>query len=169
MNTKVFEQRAGTAKGCSAAPFSSAVADSEAAVDSALQDADQLPPRPGPDLDSWDLGSLCPNSLVWCYCRLFLSDYCYWVIRDLGWICIHKSWVTSIVTCVNSLLFLGASVAWRAGGGISSLVLPVPEKGWGLAYRKEYSPDTCKVRISLATWTLSPKVPWWFLLKCILR
>ena len=30
------------------------------------------------DLDSWDSGLLFLNSLVWCYCWLFLSDYyCY--------------------------------------------------------------------------------------------
>ena len=52
------------AKRCSTALIHPALGDSEAAVDSALQDAHQLPPRPGLNLDSWDLGLLFPNSLV---------------------------------------------------------------------------------------------------------
>ena len=52
------------AKRCSIAITDPALADSEAIVDSALQDADWLPPGQGPDLDPWESGSLSPNSLV---------------------------------------------------------------------------------------------------------
>lgn len=39
-------------------------ADSEAAVDSAFEEADLLPPGPRRDLNSGDLGLLCPNSFL---------------------------------------------------------------------------------------------------------
>ena len=66
--------------------------DSEAAIDSVLQDTDWLPPAHRPDLDSWNLGSLFPNSLLRCYCWLFLSDYyCYRVIVDLDGTSVSKN------------------------------------------------------------------------------
>lgn len=78
MKAKAFKQRAETAERtrdspeelgetaqrCSAAPLQPALADSEAAVDSALQDADWLPPRPRPDLDFWHSGLLSSISLL---------------------------------------------------------------------------------------------------------
>ena len=106
----------------------------------------------GCNLDSWDSGSLSPHSLVWCYCWLFLSNYyCYWVIIDLDWTCINKNWLNSTVTCVDSLSFFGASVACRAVGSICGPAPPVPDKAWKLAYRKDYSVDTCIVRESFMT------------------
>ena len=108
----------------------------------ALQDVDcpaWLSAGPGPDLDSWDLSSLSPRSLVWCYYWFFPSDYyCYYIIMDLDWICINKSWANNKVTCVGSLLFLSASVTCKASHGIGSWVLsvlkapatPVGTEGW---------------------------------------
>ena len=52
--------------------------------------------------------------------------------------------MNSTVSCVDSLLFLGACVACRAGVHMGSLVPPVCVKGWRLAYRKDNSVDTCK-------------------------
>lgn len=93
MKVKTFEQTGGTAKRSPAAPTDPALANSEAVVDSALQDTDRLPPWP----TLLELGFITPHSLVWCHYWLFLSDYnYYWVVIDLDWTCINKSWVTWI-------------------------------------------------------------------------
>ena len=70
--------------------------------------------------------------------------YCYWsIVIDGDWTCINKSWMNSIITCIDSLLFLGAGITCRAGGHIGGLVLSVPkaqvrgpEPGHRLTYRK---------------------------------
>ena len=89
-------------------------------------------PGPRPNLGSRDSGSFPPppGCLVWCYCWLFLSGGdCCSVSMDLEKICISRSRLNSRVTCVGSLLFLGADVTCRAGGSIGGPVLSVL-KAW---------------------------------------
>ena len=144
-------ERSQKAKNHPTAPNDPALADFEATIDLAFQDTDWLPLRPRPDLDSWDSGSLSLSSLVWCYCWCFVNNYFYWVIIDLDWICINKSWANSIVTSVDSWLFLGADVACRAGACTGKPVSLAHHKGWRLTYRKDCSMDTHKVRVLLGT------------------
>lgn len=108
-------------------------------------------------LPKWDL-IWTPGTRV-CYLPILSCDivtdcfcYCVWlIVSDWDWTCINKSWLNSIVTCVDSLLFLGlvlsiGLVASQVAGRLQSM-----RKGGRLTYGKDYSTNTHKVRVSLTT------------------